>query len=68
LFDRGVLGISFEHRIQVSRLYSTRSETGRLVYALHGRALDPRRGTPPPSPRHLQWHAEQVFKGAPLAA
>ena len=68
LFDRGVLGIDAGHTIKVSRLYSARSTAGGQVYDLHGTTLQARRGTQMPSPRHLNWHDTQVFKGEPLAA
>lgn len=64
LFDRGVLGLDDDLRVQVSPSYTARTETGRYVYDLAERALRPRPGTPPPAPAHVMWHREQVFKSA----
>ncbi|AXG79564.1 phosphorothioated DNA-binding restriction endonuclease [Streptomyces paludis] len=67
LLDLGVLGLvpgpSAGPRIQVSRLYVTRSEAGRAVDALHGRPVAPTRpGHPPVSKEFVVWHGRQVFK------
>jgi putative restriction endonuclease len=68
LFDRGVLGLDPDLRIQVTGTYSASSRAGRAVYDLHGRPLSPRPGTPPPRSEHVRWHRREVFKGSPLAA
>lgn len=68
LFDRGVLGLSVDLRVQISDEYSARTEAGRSVYDLADRELQPRPGTAVPAPEHLAWHASQVFKGARLSA
>jgi putative restriction endonuclease len=52
----------------VSARFSARTLAGRAVYDLHGRELAPRPGTAVPAATHLSWHAQQVFKGDPLAA
>jgi putative restriction endonuclease len=67
LFDRGVLGLSDDLAVVVSRSFSARTPQGRTVYDLHGRPLKPRPGTPCPAARHVVWHREQVFQGASLA-
>ncbi|MEW1722582.1 phosphorothioated DNA-binding restriction endonuclease [Streptomyces sp. NPDC093109] len=82
LFDLGVLGLlpgtrpgappgsPPGPRIQVSRLYVTRSEAGRAVDALHGSPVaPPRPGHPPVSTEFVIWHGRQVFKrpGAAVA-
>jgi putative restriction endonuclease len=68
LFDRGALGIDLDLRIIVSTLYSSNTEAGRAVYALLGRRLVARPGTPMPARIHLLWHRDQVFQGPELRA
>jgi putative restriction endonuclease len=63
LFDRGVLGLSEEYRIQVSDAYTARTDAGRVVYDLLDRPLRPRPGTEVPALAHISWHQSQVFKG-----
>lgn len=52
LLDRGVLGLTADHRIKVSDAFTARTTAGRLVYELADIALAPRRGTPLPAPIH----------------
>jgi putative restriction endonuclease len=66
LFDRGMLGLDDDVTVLVSQRFSARTPHGRAVYELHGRRLAPRPGTPLPAERHVAWHREQVFHGAPL--
>jgi putative restriction endonuclease len=68
LFDLGVLGLSSVLKIMVSARFSARTPAGRAVYTLHGRELCPRPGTAVPAANYVTWHAQQVFKGDPLAA
>jgi putative restriction endonuclease len=68
LFDLGILGLDRGLRVMVSAMFSGRTQAGRAVYDLHGRGLSPRPGTTLPAPGHVSWHANQVFKGKPLAA
>jgi putative restriction endonuclease len=64
LLDLGVLGITGDRRVCVSRLYVARSEAGRAVDALAGRPLlASRPGQPAVDPVHVTWHQIQVFKG-----
>ena len=67
LFDRGVLGLTDEHQVQVSGSYRAVG-AGRAVYDLHDRPLRPRPGTTLPAAAHVLWHRSQVFKGEPLSA
>ncbi len=67
LFDRGVLGLDDDLAVIVSQRFTARTSSGKAVYALHGRGLDPRPGTAPPAPSHVSWHRHQVFQGLPLA-
>jgi putative restriction endonuclease len=67
LFDRGVLGLGDDLAVIVSQRFSARTSSGRAVYELHGRTLDPRPGTKPPALAHVNWHRRQVFQGLPLA-
>ncbi len=63
LFDLGVLGISEDRRIRVSRLYVARNGAGRAVDALAGEPLlTPRPRTPAVDIVHISWHQVQVFK------
>jgi putative restriction endonuclease len=66
LFDRGALGLDPEHRVVVSGLFTARTEVAKRIYELHGRELQPRRGTPLPAFKHTAWHVREVFKGEPL--
>jgi putative restriction endonuclease len=66
LFDRGALGLTHEHEIQVSDAFRSVG-VGRQVYDLHGRKLEPRPGTPRPAAAHVEWHRTQVFRGAALS-
>jgi putative restriction endonuclease len=68
LFDRGALGLDHNHRIQVSTLFSARTDSAKRIYDLHERQLRPRRGTSLPAAEHVAWHNRQVFKGAALSA
>ena len=68
LFDRGVLGLTADHAVKVSTAYSARADAGRLIYDLHGVALDPRPGTNPPAGEHIDWHDRQVFKEQALTS
>ena len=68
LFDRGALGLTSEHRIQVSGHFSARTDEARRVYDLHDRALRPRPGTALPAAPYVEWHTHQVFKGVALSA
>ncbi|GAA2236362.1 MULTISPECIES: phosphorothioated DNA-binding restriction endonuclease [Kitasatospora] len=69
LFDKGVLGLGDGHRILVSQRFVGRSEASRQhVLALAGRpVIGPQPGVPPVARRHREWHARQVFHGAPRA-
>ena len=61
-------GLDDDLRITVSTAFTARTDTGRTVYDLHGRALRPRPGTPVPAIDHVTWHRREVFKGESLAA
>jgi putative restriction endonuclease len=64
LLDLGVLGITADLRIQVSRLYVARSDAGRAVDALADKPLLPSRpGQPSVDLVYVSWHNVQVFKG-----
>ncbi|SDH31991.1 putative restriction endonuclease [Lentzea fradiae] len=68
LFDHGVLGLNHDLRITVSAKFTSRTTTGRAVYELHERPLDPRPGTTPPAADHISWHTREVFKSPALSA
>ncbi|MFJ3338638.1 phosphorothioated DNA-binding restriction endonuclease [Streptomyces sp. NPDC086766] len=68
LFDLGVLGLTDDLRISVSRLYVARSHAGGTVDALHQHPLTaPRPGHPAPGREYVRWHHDQVFKHAGTA-
>ncbi len=62
LFDHGVLGFDLDLRITVSAKFTSRTATGRTIYQLNKRPLEPRPGTTPPAPTHIAWHTDEVFK------
>jgi putative restriction endonuclease len=66
LFDRGALGLDEEYRILVSGVFSARTEAAKRIYDLHGRPLQPRRGTDLPAVPYVAWHGKEVFRGQPL--
>lgn len=66
LFDHGVLGLNHDLRITVSAKFTSRTTTGRTVYQLHERPLDPRPGATPPAAAHITWHTREVFKSPAL--
>lgn len=65
LLDRGMIGLSTEHTVAVSRQFVGRSPAARaLVLDLVGQPLmEPQAGEPTPDVAHVNRHAEQVFKG-----
>ncbi|AEW96192.1 MULTISPECIES: phosphorothioated DNA-binding restriction endonuclease [Streptomycetaceae] len=65
LFDKGVLGLTEELRITVSRRFIARGEVARgQVVALAGRGLwGPQPGSDRVAGAYVQWHTTQVFRG-----
>ena len=65
LFDRGVLGVSEERTVAVSRHFTGNTiSTANIVTGLLGRDLgQPQAGLPVPDELHLAWHRDQVFRG-----
>ncbi|QBI19162.1 hypothetical protein ER308_06145 [Egibacter rhizosphaerae] len=64
--DLGVLGISEEHRIQVSRAFHGGQRAQALVASLAGHPLAlPQPGAPTLSEIHRGWHAREVFREPP---
>src|SRR4051812_33870313 len=64
LFDRGMLGLSDDLSIVVSRHFTARTRNGRAVYELHGHRLTARPGTPLPAALQVRWHQGQVGQRA----
>jgi putative restriction endonuclease len=63
LLDSGVLSISDEYRVLVSRQFIALNADD-LVFRFGGRPLlPPQSGPPPVHPKHLAWHRRQVFRG-----
>lgn len=65
LFDCGALGLSADHRVRVSALYTARTDTGRAVKELHDRPLSSDAQRLLPAARHVAWHSDEVFKAGP---
>jgi len=65
LLDKGVLGLTPDGRVLVSRHFAgTTNAAHDQVLALSGRrALTPLGGFPPPDPLNIEWHTGQVFRG-----
>lgn len=70
MFDRGVLGISEDHRVVVSAKFAPRSESDEaFIVSLNGRELlGPQSRTQRPAVPHVRWHQEQVFRSPPRPA
>lgn len=63
LFDKGLLTVTPEHRIEISGRIREQYENGRIYYALHGETLRviPESVIERPSPEFLDWHNRNVF-------
>lgn len=62
--DRGVVGISLDHRVLVSRRFHGSGPARELVIDLAGRRLHPpQHGLPLPAAVHVDWHGREVFSG-----
>ena len=68
-FDRGVIGLeqqSGEYRVLVSNELSGQSQAFREVLDLRDRSLrPPQEVTLKPDVEYVDWHRQQVFRGAP---
>ncbi len=64
LFDRGVLGLSEERTVDVSREFVGRDDASRrMVLALTAQAVaSPQADVPPVAIEHIRWHRAQVLK------
>ena len=65
LFDRGVLGVTDERTVAVSRQFVGHDpSSSNVVLSLVGRDLGrPQSGLPLIDESHLSWHRSQVFRG-----
>ena len=61
MFDRGLIGLSDDLDILVSRQVNDRAGVEALINRT-GRALAPLRAADRPHPHFLAWHREHVFK------
>ncbi|MGE0652808.1 MAG: HNH endonuclease, partial [Alphaproteobacteria bacterium] len=61
MFDRGLIGLSDDLEIMVSR-HANDQDGVRAFLNENGRAIPPRRPSERPHPRFLQWHREHCFK------
>lgn len=62
--DRGVVGVSPELRITVSRRFHGGARARELIIDLAGSALArPQLGVPTPAKEHVAWHRSEVFQG-----
>lgn len=63
LLDRGAIGLTADHRIQVSSHFIGQSDAVTALVALAGHPLlHPQPGQPLPQPSHVSWHAGEVFR------
>ena len=64
LFDRGLMTITSDNRIEVSNQIKETYGNGRHYYALHGQELQivPKAVADRPSPEFVEWHNNQVFR------
>ncbi|MDL4774516.1 phosphorothioated DNA-binding restriction endonuclease [Actinomadura xylanilytica] len=64
LLDRGVMGLTRDRTVTVSRKFMGRGQAARsLVQALSGRPVRaPQPGLPGVEPEHIDWHTAQVFR------
>ncbi|MDT0380205.1 HNH endonuclease [Streptomyces sp. DSM 42041] len=70
LFDKGVLGVGVSREVMVSQHFVGRGRAAReQVLELAGRPLiGPQRGAATVAADHRDWHARNVFRGAPRQA
>ncbi|WP_319772958.1 HNH endonuclease [Breoghania sp.] len=61
MFDRGLIGLSNDLKILISRQANDPNAIQRLINS-DGYASTPKRATDRPHPRFLDWHREHVFK------
>jgi putative restriction endonuclease len=63
LFDKGLLTVTPELRVEVSAQIREQYTNGKLYYSYQGQELRslPERGRDRPSPEFLRWHNERVF-------
>lgn len=63
LYDRGYLTVTPDHRIQVSRRLKADFDDGEPYYPLDGQPIRlPSAREALPNARHLEWHADTVFR------
>lgn len=65
LFDKGLLTITPDLKIEVSGRIKEQYENGRIYYALHGQSLIqlPEHELERPSQEFIEWHNSNVFSG-----
>jgi putative restriction endonuclease len=62
--DRGVVSVSLDHRVIVSRRFNGSGRARELIIDLAGKPLHPpQHGLPVPAADHLAWHGTEVFNG-----
>ena len=62
--DRGVVGVSLDHRVLVSRRFNGSGRARELVIDLAGKPLQaPQDGLPLLAAEYLTWHGAEVFSG-----
>ncbi len=63
LYDAGLVAITPDYRVRVSRLIRDRWSNGRRYYERDGEPItEPREPANRPSPEALAWHLDRVFK------
>ena len=70
MFDRGVVGLTVDHRVLVSAKFAPRSGPDEaFIVSLHGREiLGPQSAAQRPSGHHVRWHRRQVLRSPPRPA
>ena len=65
LFDRGLITVTRDHRIEVSSKIREHWENGREYYALHGKELKmlPTSIKDRPHQKYVAWHNERIYQG-----
>ncbi|RJQ53310.1 MAG: HNH endonuclease [Actinobacteria bacterium] len=64
LYDHGYVTVTPDYRFEVGRRLRDEYENGRTYYQLRGQPIRlPENEEDRPNKHHLEWHANQVFKG-----
>ena len=64
LFDRGVLGLTTQLRLEVSPQFHSSAEVTQRIHRLHGKQLNVLANECRPDNDHIEWHRREVFKAS----